>query len=167
MQKMWKRSLSVVHISASVGWIGAIVAFLVLAVQGINANNTVSMKAAYLAMAWTSCYALVPFGAVAFVSGILESLSTAWGLLRYYWIVIKLMLTIGANIALWLHMQPILALASTASNSFGRIPSLDHAREQLIVDACVALTLLLTMTALSVVKPRGMTAMGRKGASAH
>ena len=157
MQRIWQRVLSITHISVSVGWIGAVVAFLVLAVQGLRADDTASINAAYIAMAWTSCYALVPFGAAAFVTGMLESLCTPWGLLRHYWILIKLLLTIGANVALWFHMQPTLRLARAASKAMELIPSLDHAREQLIVDACAAITLLLVITALSVFKPRGTT----------
>ena len=83
-----------------------------------------------------------------------QALGTPWGLLKHYWVLVKLVLTLGATLVL-LHMQPISYLAEVAAKTNLSATELRGLRIQLIADAAAALVVLLTSTAISVYKPWG------------
>ena len=85
-------------------------------------------------------------------------MATPWGLIRHYWVLISLMLTIVAVLVLVEHMPGVVAVAaaiqrSDPSATHGSIrPDFEHALGGLAV--------LLVVTALNVYKPRGLTPYG-------
>jgi hypothetical protein len=48
------------HILCSVGWIGAVAAFLVLALVGLYSSNVMEMRAVYMAMEPITTWLIVP-----------------------------------------------------------------------------------------------------------
>ena len=150
------------HVASSIGWLGAVVGFLVLSIAGYLSEDTASVQAAAIAMNLTGWFALVPLALASLVSGFVQSLGTTWGLWRHYWVVIKLFITIPATALLLLHMQPISALADLASNA--ALTAGDHpgVRFQFVIQAAGALAALLVATVLSIYKPKGVTARGRR-----
>lgn len=103
---------------------------------------------------------ILPLCAAALITGLIQSLGTAWGLFRNYWVIAKLVLTLIATGLLLLHTQPIRHLADTAT--ILDLASRDYrgVRTQLVADAAGAIVLLLVTTGLSVYKPRGLTPYG-------
>ncbi|MGH9971363.1 MAG: hypothetical protein ACREBG_26705, partial [Pyrinomonadaceae bacterium] len=91
-----------------------------------------------------------------------QALGTTWGLFRHYWILAKFLITIVATILLLLHTQPIGILAGAANEATLSIGDHRGLQLQLVGDAVAALVLLLVATTLSVYKPWGMTAYGRR-----
>jgi hypothetical protein len=85
------------------------------------------------------------------------SLGTEWRLIRHYWIVAKLLITILATALLLVHLQPVGHLASVVSTTTLAHGELAGMRVQLVADACAALVALIAATLLSVYKPRGLT----------
>ena len=148
------------HILASIGWFGAVLAFLALAIAGLTSTAPRLTAASYLAMQLITRDAIVPLCLASLATGIIQSLATRWGLFRHYWVVIKLVLTLLATLVLLLHTRPIDQLASLA----GRIDlaPADHRalRLQLVFDASAALLVLIVATALAIYKPRGLTRRG-------
>ena len=147
------------HISVSAGWLGAIVAFLALAVAGVASDDAPTVRAAYLAMDVMGSYALVPLALASLVTGLIQSLAGPWGLFRHYWVVFKLVINVFATLVLVLYTQTLAQLAEiatqTTSLSVVRTPSP-------LLHACAALLLLLAATVLAVYKPRGLTPYGRR-----
>lgn len=92
------------HITSSVGWLGAVVAYLALATAGLISHDVLIVRAAYLSMELIGWFIIVPFSFAALLSGLVQSLGTQWGLFRYYWILVKFLLTIGATTVLLGHM---------------------------------------------------------------
>lgn len=86
------------HVTASVGWLGAIIVFLGLAVVGLTSQDAKTVRAAYLVMEPAARLVLVPLSFASLVTGVVLSLGTAWGLFRHYWIVFKLVITVFATI---------------------------------------------------------------------
>ena len=84
------------HITFSVGWVGAVVAYLALAIAGLTVHDTPMVRAAYLSMELIGWFVIVPFSFAALLTGLVQSLSTQWGLFRHYWILAKFLLTTGA-----------------------------------------------------------------------
>lgn len=150
------------HVTFSVGWLGAVAAFLALALAGLTSGDASVVRAGYVAMDVIGWSIIVPLGIGSLVAGLVQSLATEWGLFRYYWVLVKFVLTIGAIALLMLHMQLVRYLASMAASTTLSSPDLRDLRIQLIGDAGAALLVLLVATALSIFKPRGMTRRGRR-----
>ena len=150
------------HITFSVGWLGAVAGFLGLAVAGLTSKDPQMVRAAYLGMEVTGWFVIVPLCLISLVIGIVQALSTPWGLFRHYWVLLKLLITTLATILLLVHMRPVTHLARVAAETTLSSVDLRGSRIQLVADAGAALLALLVATTLSVYKPGGMTAYGRR-----
>ena len=151
------------HVVSSVGFLGAVASFLVLGIAGLTSQDVETVRGAYTAMYPIGLFAIVPLCLAALLTGIVQSLGTEWGLLRHYWILVKLMLTAGATILLLLHQFTAVAGAAklVSGTSVGRLPSTGRLGTQLVVDAGLAIVVLLICTILSMYKPWGPTRYGR------
>jgi hypothetical protein len=150
------------HVTASVGWLGAVVAFVALAVAGLASDNGQTVRAAYLTMEVIGWYALVPLAFASLITGLVQSLGTSWGLFRHYWVLFKLLINLFATIVLLMYTQTLdhfadLAAETASSNGeLGRLRSTSP-----LLHASLALLLLLATT-LAVYKPRGLTPYGQR-----
>ncbi|MBL6748909.1 MAG: hypothetical protein ISP90_00220 [Nevskia sp.] len=149
-----------VHVASSIGWFGAVAAFLALAVTGLNSHDAQLMRAACLAMALTTWWVIVPLAGVSLLSGLVSSLGTRWGLFRYWWVLAKLLLTVFSTAVLLVHTQPIALLASAAAQTAEFGADLRSAQLLMVIASGLALLVLLVLTALSVYKPQGVTRYG-------
>jgi uncharacterized membrane protein len=143
------------HVVTSVGWLGAVLAYLALDITAVVSTDVDRVRATYLAMETTVTYAIVPLALVAVTIGIINALGTSWGLFRHYWVLVKFLLTLVATTVLLLETQTIRSLAESAAS--GADPrdlpgTLGHSVGGLIV--------LVLVTILSVYKPRGLTRYG-------
>lgn len=149
-----------VHVTLSVGWIGALVAFLALAVVGLTSPDTQLVRAAYLAMAPITEIVIVPLALASLATGLVVSLGTEWGLLRHYWVLLSLLLTVVALAGLLLHTQPVGTVARAASEDVLGPGDLRGRRLQLVVASAVGLVVLVVVAGLNVFKPEGRTRYG-------
>ena len=155
-----RRFFLTAHVALSVSWLGSIAAFMALGIAGlVRAEHPEVFQAMYLSMDLIGWYVLVPLSAAALVTGLVQSLSTDWGLFRHYWVVAKFVLTVGATILLFVHMRAVdraaaLASASVLGQEFSAL------QIRLLVDGGLAAAVLLAATALSVYKPGGLTVYG-------
>jgi hypothetical protein len=146
-----------VHLTVSVGWIGAVVAYLALGVSAVTSRDVQTVRAARIAMEVTGWYAIVPLALAALLTGIVMALGTPWGLFRHYWVLISLGLTVFSIVILLLHMPTVsdmadLAQAVNDTELAGLGGDLLHPG--------VGLLVLLVITGLNVYKPRGLTPYG-------
>lgn len=151
-----------VHVTTSAGWLGAVAAFLALAIAGLTSQDAQMVRAAYLAMALTTWFVIVPLSLAALLSGLVQSLGTTWGLFRHYWVLVKLLLTIIATAVLLLKTRPISYVASVATKTTLSSADLRGLRSELVVHSAGGLLVLLVIAALSVYKPWGTTRYGRR-----
>jgi hypothetical protein len=91
-----------------------------------------------------------------------SSLGTGWGLLRSYWVLVKLLITPFATVILLVHTQPIELLAEAAARARIFDADLHQAQILMVVASSTALVTLLVLTTLSVYKPRGLTPYGAR-----
>ena len=147
------------HVTSSVGWIGAVVGFLVLAVVGLTSQDPQTVRGVYLVMEHAAWLALVPFALAALVTGLVMSLGTTWGLFRHYWVIFKLVVTVFATIVLLIYMQTFRHMAAVAADPAA---ALDVVRNPSpLVHAVLALLILLVATVLAIYKPHAVTPYGR------
>ena len=148
------------HVTCSVGTLGAVAAFLVLAVSGLISENALIARACYLAMKLTAWFVIVPLVLASLLTGLVQSLGTVWGLFRHYWVLAKLVLNIVVTVVLLLQMPVIGFVAGVAAETSLSPTDLRGPRMSLIVHALGGLLVLLVPVALSLYKPRGMTRYG-------
>ena len=154
-----RRAALAVHVVSSVGWIGAAAAYLVLGVAAGISDDPATVRAAWIAMELIGWYAIVPISILALITGLIMSLGTPWGILRHYWVLIALVLTVVSLIVLILHMPTVTAtaaLARTADDS--TVPQLGGD----VLHPALGLVVLIVVTVLNLYKPRGLTTYGRR-----
>ncbi|GAA4262873.1 DUF2269 domain-containing protein [Dactylosporangium darangshiense] len=145
----------VLHVGASVGWLGAVSASLALGVVGLAATDPGVVRGAYLVLEPVGWWTLLPFSVAGLVTGLVQSLGTSWGLARHYWVLVKLVMNLFATGVLLLYMQTLGMLADMARDPGVATAALRSASP--VVHAAAAIGLLLVALVLSVYKPRGAT----------
>lgn len=135
------------HVTFSVGWLGAVVAYLALAIAGLTSQDAQAVRSAFLAMELIGWFVIVPLSLASLLTGLVQALGTDWGLFRHYWILVKLVLTVGATTILLLHMPSVSRMKSAVAE---------------VIHSGGGLLVLLAATTLSVYKPWGRTRYGRR-----
>jgi len=152
-----RRAALAVHVITSIGWIGAAAAYLVLgSVAGVG-REAASVRAAWIAMEVVGWLLIVPLACLAFLTGLLMSFGTRWGLVRHYWVLIALVLTAFALVVLILHMPSVSAAAALARTGT------DQEVLRLggdILHPALGLVVLVVVAVLNLYKPRGVTGFG-------
>ncbi len=143
------------HITTSVGWLGAVIAYIALDLIAVTGREIRTVSAAYVAMDAVVSRVIAPLALVSVVIGVINALGTPWGLFRHYWVLAKLLLTLVATVVLLTEMRVVSKVADRAASGLDprELPgSLPHSVGGLVV--------LLAATILSIYKPRGMTRYG-------
>jgi hypothetical protein len=148
------------HVATSVGWIGAVLVFLALAAIGLSSQDEQTVRAAYLVMAPAAWLVLVPLAHAALVSGIALSLGTPWGLIRHYWVALKLVITAFSTVILLIYMNTFRQMAGLAADPVVELGLVRNPSP--LLHAILALVLLLIATVLAIYKPFGMTPYGAR-----
>ena len=151
----WRKIALSAHVTSSVGWLGAVIAFLALAIIGLRGDESDgTIRSAYVAMEAIGWFVIVPFSLASLISGLIQSLGTQWGLFRHYWVAAKLFITVGASALLLLHMT-VMATVAEAATAGALGDHLRNPRVQLFGDATAAAFVLSIAVGLSVFKPEG------------
>ena len=148
-----------VHLTCSVGWIGAVVAYLVLDMTVAISQDPQMVRPAWIAMGLVVAWAIVPLAVASLLTGLVMALFTKWGLFRHWWVLISLLLTIGASLVLWSETGVIgaaAAIAADATESTDELlalpPTLPH--------SIGGMAVLLIIQTLNIYKPQGLTRYG-------
>ena len=152
MGALTRKWVLALHVATSVGWVGAVIAYLVLDVTVSFGSDATTVRGAYVGMNLIIWNAIVPLAIASIAVGIINAAGTPWGLIRHYWVIVKLLLTLFATIILLIEAPVISGLTSAAlyATDPRALPaSLPHSVGGLLV--------LLLITGLAVFKPRGLT----------
>lgn len=150
------------HVTCSVGWLGAVVCSLVLALAGVLSPDAQLVRASYLALEVVAWFVLVPLSVASLVTGVVQSLGTRWGLFRHYWVLMKLVMNLVAVMVLLLDTQTLgylaaLAVSVTQPAGLSELQSLSP-----VLHSALAVVLLLFASALALYKPKGVTRYGQR-----
>ena len=144
-----------VHVAVSVGWIGLVIAYLGLVLAGLGRADPQVVRSAWWALDQL-IGVLALFSVAALVSGVVQALVSPWGLLRHYWVVVKLVLTGLATLVLLLTLPVVQRGARLAADG---APLELHGQ---VLHPAAGLVVLLVILVLSVYKPRGLTPAGQR-----
>ena len=147
------------HLTVSIGWLGAVVAYLVLDVTVATTQDPQLVRSAWIAMGLVVSTAIVPLALASLLTGLVMSLGTKWGLIRHWWVLISLGLTIVATVVLLSEAGVVRRAATMAADRamsnemlLGVPPTLLHSAGGLAV--------LLLIQWMNVYKPQGLTPYG-------
>ena len=148
-----------VHLTFSIGWIGAVAAYLTLDLTVATSQDPGTIRSAWIAMGVITARAIVPLAIASLFTGLVMGLGTKWGLFRHWWVLISLVLTIFATVVLLSesgligHNAAIAADPATADHEVRALTStLPHSAGGMAV--------LLVVQVLNLYKPRGLTRYG-------
>lgn len=150
-----RRLVLTLHVLTSVGWLGAVVAYLALDIAAAAGTDTGTARAAYVGMGLIVTYAVVPLALASVAVGTVNALGTSWGLARHYWVLVKFLMTLLATAVLLVEAPKVRTMADAAAAGTDPLSlpgSLPHSVGGLVV--------LVLATVLSVYKPRGLTRYG-------
>ena len=150
MNASLRKSLLTMHIVSSAGWIGALLAFLALALADSAGADTRAREATAYAMALITWKVILPLCVLSVASGLAQALEGP--LLRSYWVLFKALIGAVATGVLLLKLQPIQALPQLHSAGAEAAGGL---RLSLIVHAVGGLVLLLGSAVLGIYRPPG------------
>jgi hypothetical protein len=151
--------LVLLHIVVSLGWLGLNVGNLTLAVTGLITDDPGTQHAALGAMYLIGGPLLIPVSLLTFGSGILLGMYTKWGLIRYRWVLVKLVLTAVAVVLIPLSLLPGLAEMSRlmADTPADRLADTGSLALDMLSAGIVSTSMYVTCAVLSVLKPWGRT----------
>jgi hypothetical protein len=145
------------HLTVSIGWVGAVLAYLGLGVASVTTERVSTIRGAWIAMELIGWWVIVPLALASLLTGVVMALGTKWGLVRYYWVLISFVLTTFATSILLLHMPDVSTIADQARAGRG---SELHGLGGDLFHAGVGLGILLAVLTLNVAKPPGLTRYG-------
>jgi hypothetical protein len=155
----WRKFVLTAHITFSVGWLGAVAGFLALTIAGLAGQDMQIVRAAYLMAEPIIWFAVLPLALASLLTGIVQSLGTPWGLIRHYWVLFKLLLTVLAIVVLLPYTQTVSHFADLAS---GMDRPYRGGLQSYLLHAGGGFLVLLVTTILSVYKPKGRTPYGQR-----
>ena len=145
----------VVHIVAAAAWIGIDVLVAVLVGTGALASDPAARGLAYQALA---TFVVVPMAVAAvatLISGVLLGLGTRWGLVRYWWVAVKLAMNLVLVVLILVLLRPGMAEVGVAGAEIAATGSTDADLAFLVFPPTVSLTMLTLAVVLAVAKPWG------------
>jgi hypothetical protein len=161
LSRRWHKATLVAHIVAAGAWIGVDVIVAVLVLAGRFGDDLALRSLAYQALAAFVVWPMLASGLASLATGVVLGLTTTWGLLRYWWVALKLAL----NLALCTLIVLVLRPGMDEVAGYGRellTGSPDPAAvSQLFFPPAVSLTTLTLATVLAVFKPWGRIRPGR------
>ncbi|MFD9600124.1 DUF2269 domain-containing protein [Streptomyces sp. NPDC056708] len=152
LKRSARRSLLVAHVAVSVSWLGLTVGLLTLGITAFLTGDPATAQAATRAMKIFGDWLVIPVALLSLLSGLVLALRTPWGLARHRWVWTKFWLT----------------LVTAALSIFSLRPGINEAAARgavginLVVAPSVATATYLFITAVSVLKPWGLTQRGRR-----
>ena len=169
-RRPWRLSASArkltltVHIISAIGWIGVDFVLFVFALNGMTSDDPDTIALSYRAIEMFAVVLLVPLGLVSLASGLLLGWGSKYGLLRYHWVLWKLILNVVLTTLVVFLLRPGV---NEAADLVAETPTtisdeLAQAQSNLIFPPTVSITVLTFATVLAVYKPWGRTGYGRR-----
>jgi hypothetical protein len=160
VRKLWL----VLHLLSAAAWIGIDVIVAVLVAVGRFGGNPALRGLAYEALGTFVVWPMLTSGLICLLTGLVLGWYSKWGLLRYWWVAVKLGLNLALCTLILVALQPGMAEVRDYGVALAAgLPSVIDTGN-LVFPPIVSLTALSFATVLSVYKPWGRTARHNDGA---
>ena len=173
LSRKGRKALLLFHVLSSVSWIGVDLAMGVLAYRGLATDDPAELAVIYRALEMFCVPLLLtlpdalPVAArdlLSLGSGIWLGLGTRFGLVRYWWVLVKLAISLVLLTLVLVALRPtLLEGAAQATVVDASLPErLTDVRRNMLFPPVVSTTMLAFVTWLAVYKPWGVTPRGRR-----
>jgi hypothetical protein len=153
-----RKAILVVHVLSSLTWLGLDVGLLALSLTGLTTDDPLTLRGVYLTMNVLVGTAVIPASLIALASGVILSLGTKWGLVRYRWVVVKLVITLITATLTIVLLRAGVQTAAEEVRAAAEAPA--EAGGGLLFAPIVSLSCYVFMTVISFFKPWGRTRWG-------
>ena len=150
-----RKSVLVVHIVSAGAWIGIDVVMAVFVFTALLADDD-TKALCYQALELFAVWPLLTTGLVCLASGVVLGLGTKYGLVRYWWVAIKLVLNIVLTALVLVALRPEVSKAAEQGRQFAAGEPASLVVGNLIFPPIVSPTALLIALVLAVFKPWGL-----------
>ncbi len=156
LPQRWRKTVLILHIISGVGWIGVDFALLPLVITGLTTDDGETAAASYRAIATLVPWTIPALSLLILTTGVLLGLGTKWGLIRYWWVATKLVISLLLTVLVFVALLPAVSSLEVTSATTG-----DDVRAALddpavfLYPPVVSCTLLVVSAILSVTKPWG------------
>lgn len=152
-----RKSLLVLHAVTGISWMGVDIALLVLLITARTTNDAALVISAFHAIRMIVPVAVPPLSFGILITGLILGWGTSWGLVRYWWVLVKLLLSLVMTVLVFSSLVPAinsLAIPSTTSLSAEAVrASMGSIPTQLMFPPVVSFLMLGIATVLSIFKP--------------
>jgi hypothetical protein len=143
------------HIVGAGAWIGIDVVLGVMVFTAMLTASTETEALSYRVLELFAVWPLIAAGVVTLVSGVLLGLGTKYGLMRYWWVAVKLVLNVVLVGLVVFALRPGLAEAAAYGEQLAASGTARADVGSLTFPPVVSGIALVTATVLSVFKPWG------------
>ncbi|MET8765238.1 hypothetical protein [Lentzea sp. NPDC004782] len=150
-----RKVVLLVHVLSAAAWLGIDLALGILVVLALSTSDTTTAGIAVQAVDLFAIWPMFGASVVCMISGVVLGVGSKYGLVKYWWVAIKLVMNVGMSLLIAFALRPGVREAARigarllAGDPAAVIPS------DLLHPVVVAPTLLLTAYILSVFKPWG------------
>ncbi|WP_245623123.1 hypothetical protein [Spirillospora albida] len=161
----WRKTVLVAHVVSAGAWIGIDVIVAVLVLSGRFATTDAVRGLAYQALATFVVWPMLASALVCLATGLVLGLGTRWGLLRYWWVAVKLVLNLVLCVLIVLALQPGMDEVGAYGRDLPAGAAAPPTIDNLFFPPAVSLTALTFATVLAVAKPWGRLRRDRSGST--
>jgi hypothetical protein len=158
MSRNSRRWYLIAHIAAGGAWLGLDVALGVLVFTAVLADDPDTRVFCFQAINAVAVWPILSAGLLSLVTGVILAWWSKYGLLRYWWVAIKLALNIALTALVPLALQPNVNDAVARANQFAATGAGGLSVGNLMFPPLVSPVALLVAMVLSVFKPWGRVA---------
>jgi hypothetical protein len=164
-----RKTVLVIHAISGISWMGVDIALFVLLMTARTTNDATLVISGFNAIRMIVPVAVPPLSLSILVTGLILGLGTPWGLVRYWWVLVKLILSLIMIVLVFFSLVPAinsLAVPSATSVSAEAVrASLGPAPTMLMFPPIVSFLMLGIATVLSIFKPWRRTPWSRETGS--
>jgi len=150
-----RKLVLLVHIAAAGAWLGLDVVLGVLVITALGSSDPTGAGAAAASIAAFATWPLAVVGLVTLASGVLLGLATKYGLVRYWWVLAKLLINVVLVVLVMLVLTPGVTALGTAGRDALAAGGAPAVTTTLLFPPIVSSTAVVIAMTLAVFKPWG------------
>ena len=151
-----RKTVLILHILSAGTWFGVDVIVAVLVLTGWLSGSSSARGLAYQALGTFVVWPMLTAGLVSLVTGVILGLGSKYGLIRYWWVAVKLVLNVVLCTLILVALQPGLGdVAQYGRDLAAGTATTERDMSNLFFPPVVSLSALTLATVLAVAKPWG------------
>jgi hypothetical protein len=150
-----RKTVLVLHIASAGAWLGIDVVMGVLVFTALLTGSDRTKALCYQALELFAVWPLLAAGLLCLATGLLLGLGSKYGVVRFWWVAVKLVLNIVLSSLVLVALRPTVADAAARAGDFLAGGAPDLGVGALIFPPVVSTSALMFATVLAVFKPWG------------